>query len=143
MKHNSVMIFSFIVILFCGWWIFDYMSRDGEFVKWSHAAAGIEQFADGKVIYLGYSFMWEGIGKPEIQKLEFIKKDGSIVGEEDNELHIQPFIATTNTIGVLDEKYVLNEDLNNDFSDVNGYQVNGDFHLVLRVKGMASVKIMT
>jgi hypothetical protein len=40
---------------------------------------------DGKKYYLGYDFSWEGIGKPTLEKVEFIKKDGSIVGKDDDE----------------------------------------------------------
>lgn len=121
-----------VVVVFRG--LFNYISLEGEFTKFSHTTLGIEHFEDGNAYYFGYQFRWEGIGNPAIEKVEFIKSDGTIVTKDDDEFRIQPFIASSESIGVLDEKTVIKEGLLNDFVDVKGYQIDEDFHLVLRVE---------
>ncbi|MFD1739189.1 hypothetical protein ACFSCX_22150 [Bacillus salitolerans] len=134
MKKIIVILFVFIILFISFWWSFDYISRDGEFTKWSHSRAGKEHFDDNNVIYLGYNFKWEGIGNPLLVKVEFIKKDGTIVTKDDDEIHIEPYIARTERIGVLDEETVMKEGLNEDLINVKDFQVDEDFYLVLRVK---------
>jgi hypothetical protein len=83
---------------------------------------------------LGYNFSWEGIGNPTIEKIEFIKRDGTIVAKDDDEFRIKPLIASTERIGTLDEETVIEEGLNDELVDVKGFQVDGNFNLVLRVE---------
>ncbi|MBM7661112.1 hypothetical protein JOC85_001884 [Bacillus mesophilus] len=133
---KKIIIIMFIVIIFAisFLWSLDYISHDGEFTKWNHSTAGQEQFKDGSPIYLGYNFTWEGFGNPILEKVEFIKRDGTIVAKDDDEFHIEPYIASTERIGVLDEDTVMKEGLNNDFVNVKDFRINKNFYLVLRVK---------
>ncbi|MET3698845.1 hypothetical protein SAMN05877753_11080 [Bacillus oleivorans] len=134
MNKKIVILFVLIILVIMFWWIFNLISRDGEFTKTSHVTAGIEHFEKRKAVFLGYNFSWKGIGKPIIEKIEFLKRDGTIVAKDENDFRIQPFIASTERIGVIDEEYVVNEGLDVDLIQVKGYQINKNFYLVLRVE---------
>lgn len=133
MKKIIVIMFIFILLVTSFWWSFDYISHKGKFTKWSHSTVEKELFYNGGAIYLGYNFGWEGIGNPLLEKVEFIKKDGTFVAEDD-EIRIESYIANTNRIGALDEESVINEGLNDDFVNVKDFKVYEDFNLVLRVE---------
>ncbi|MBM4763592.1 hypothetical protein [Bacillus sp. B15-48] len=134
MKKIIVIMFVAIVLVIGFWGLFNYISHEGEFTKQSHTTLGIEHFEDGNAYYFGYNFRWEGIGNPTIEKVEFIKTDGTIVAKDDDEFRIQPFIASSERIGVLDEETVIKEGLLSDLVDVKGFRVDEDFSLVLRVE---------
>lgn len=134
MKKIIVIMLIFIVLVISFWWVFHYISRDGEFTKWSHATVGIEHFEVGNAIYLDYHFRWEGIGSPTLEKVEFIKRDGTIQAKDDDEFRIHPFIATSERIGAVDEETVIKRGILNDLVEVKGFQVVEDFYLVLRVE---------
>ncbi|OIJ08805.1 hypothetical protein BKP35_17430 [Anaerobacillus arseniciselenatis] len=133
MKRNIVIILTVIVLIVSVWLAFKNISHDGAFTKWSHSTAGIEHFENGKAFYLGYYFRWEGIGSPTLEKIEFIKNDGEIVAKEDDEFQINSFIKTDG-FGAVDEEYVISEGINDELLPVKGFNVDQDFHLVLRVK---------
>ncbi|MCA1322487.1 hypothetical protein LC085_21665 [Bacillus tianshenii] len=133
MKKVIVMILVSVVLVIGFWGLFNYISNEGEFTKWSNSTLGIESLEDGNAYYFGYTFRWEGIGNPTIEKIEFIKSDGTIVAKDD-EIRIQPFIASSESIGVLDEVTVIKEGLVNELVEVKDFKVDGDFHLVLRVE---------
>lgn len=113
---------------------FDYISSDSDFTKWSHTTMGAEHFKNEKKFYLGYDFTWEGIGKPTLDKVEFIKKDGSIVAKDDDDFKIESFIAKSRYIGGFDEEQVLEEGIHEDFVDIKNYRVDKDFYLILAVQ---------
>lgn len=123
-----------IVLVISFWGLFNYISREGEFTKLSHTTLAIEGFEDGHAYYFGYNFRWEGIGNPTIEKVEFIKIDGTDVAKDDDKIRIEPFIASSERFGILDEDTVIKEGLVNDLVEVKGFQVDGDFDLVLRVE---------
>jgi hypothetical protein len=128
---KKIIVILFVFISF--WWSFYYISRDGEFTKWSHTTLALEHFEDGKPVYFGYNFSWKGIGKPTLEKIEFIKKDGTIATQDDVDFRIQPFITQSARVGALDEETILKEGIKDDLHGVKGFQVNGDFYLVLAV----------
>ncbi|WP_226675108.1 hypothetical protein [Mesobacillus jeotgali] len=133
--RRVAMIMSVIIIVTVGTiWTFDYVSTDGDFTKWSHTTMGYEHYEAGKKYYLGYDITWEGIGKPTLEKVEFIKKDGTIVAKDDDEFKIEPYIAKNRNIGGLDEESVLEEGIHEDLTDIKNYQVDEDFHLILAVQ---------
>lgn len=134
MKKIIVIMFIFILLAISFLLSFNYISRDGEFTKWSHSTAGKGYFNDGRAIYLGYNFKWEGIGNPLLEKVEILKKDGTIVAKDDDEIRIEPYVASTQRIGALDEETVMKEGLNDDFINIKDFQVDEDFYLVLRVE---------
>ncbi|KZE69103.1 hypothetical protein AWM68_02225 [Fictibacillus phosphorivorans] len=134
MKKRIALLFVSIIILIGLWWTFNFISHYGEFTKWGHASIGIENWEDHQPFYVGYPFKWEGIGKPTLEEIEFIKRDGTIVAKNDDEFKIQPFIARTGRIGALDEKGVKEDGLDDDLVSVKGYKVDGEFYLVLRVE---------
>ncbi|MDM5317254.1 hypothetical protein QUF49_14690 [Fictibacillus sp. b24] len=134
MKKKVTLLFFCAMLLLGLWWTFNFISQDGEFTKLGHSTVGIENWKDRKPIYIGYPVKWEGMGKPRLKKIEFIKRDGIIVAKDDKEFTIQPFIASTERIGALDEKSVKEDGLDKDFVSVKDYKVNGEFYLVLRVE---------
>ncbi|GEN85222.1 hypothetical protein SLU01_35340 [Sporosarcina luteola] len=98
-------------ILIAAVWFSIYAINDGEFNKWSHTTVLDEHFENGKRMYLGYNFTWEGIGRPTILQLDFIKKDGTpLAGAEAS--RIQPYFEVSqdgNTIGAVDEETVIDD----------------------------------
>jgi hypothetical protein len=116
------------------WGLFNYISNEGEFTKWSYSTLEIESVEDGNAYYFGYKFRWEGIGNPTIEKIEFIKSDGTIVAKDDEQIRIQPFITSSESIGVLEEGTVIKEGLVNELVEVKDFKVDEDFYLVLRVE---------
>jgi len=136
-KKKTIVVLSIITILAISyWWVFHYVSRDGEFTKWGHAYVPIDFFDDGKAIYIGNDFKWEGIGNPTLEKVEFFKRDGSIVAKDDDEFRIEPFIekSNTNTIGIMDEESVKDQGLDKNLFPYEGFHIDKDFSLVLRVE---------
>ncbi|GAM12426.1 hypothetical protein [Mesobacillus selenatarsenatis] len=131
MKRLIVTMLVFIIVGIGSFWTFDYVSRDGDFTKWSHTTMGYEHYKEGKKYYLGYDINWEGIGKPTLEKVEFIKKDGTIVAKDDDEFKNEPYIAKNRNISGLDEESVLEEGKHEDLTDIKNYQVDEDFHLIL------------
>ncbi|WNF38878.1 hypothetical protein RJD24_10840 [Bacillaceae bacterium IKA-2] len=134
MKKIIIIMLVSIVLVISFWGLFNYISHEGEFTKLGHASLAIEGFEDGHAYYFGYPFRWEGIGNPTIEKVEFIKIDGTDVAKDDDEIRIEPFISSSKRIGILDEVYVIEEGLVNDLVEVKGFQVDRDFNLVLRVE---------
>lgn len=134
MRKTVVILFVSIFLVIGVWVSYDYISRDGEFTKWSHTTLDIENFKKNVPYYIGYSFKWEGIGNPTIESIDFIKRDGIIVTKDDVDLRIHPFIATSTNIGSLEEEYVIEEGLLDGLNEVNGFQVDENFNLVVRVE---------
>lgn len=134
MKRLIVIMLMIIIVCIAPFLTFDYVSRDGDFTKWSHTVMGYDHYKDGSTFYLGYDLTWEGIGKPTLEKVEFIKKDGTIVAKDDDEFRIKPYIAKTKNINGLDEESVLQEGLPEDLIDVKNHQVDKDVYLILAVQ---------
>lgn len=134
MRKNIVMLLASIVFVIGLLVSYNYISRDGEFTKLSHVTLALENFQNSVPYYLGYRFKWEGIGNPSIDKIEFLKKDGTIVTKNDVDLSIQPFIATSTSIGGLTEELVIKDGLLDELIEVNGFQVDDNFTLVVRVE---------
>ncbi|MCR2822681.1 hypothetical protein [Lederbergia panacisoli] len=134
MKKTIVVLSILAILVISFWWTFHYVSRDGEFTKWGHGTVPIDFFDNGKAVFFGYDFTWEGIGKPILEKVEFIKRDGTMVEKDDNGFRIEPFIGKTRTIGSLSEEYVMEEGLDKDLVPFKGFQVDNGFYLVLRVE---------
>lgn len=133
MKKN-LLVFAFLIVLVISiGWVFDYLSHNGGFTKWSHSTLEIELFEDGKAFYLDYHFRWEGIGNPTIEKVEFIKKDGTIVAKDDDQFRIQPFVSKVRH-GMFDEESANKEGIIDALIPVKGFKVNDDFYLVLRAE---------
>lgn len=137
MKKKTILFLSLLlIIIIFVIWISTHIVHDGKFKKWSHTTTSEEHFKNGEAVYLGYDFSWEGTGRPTLKQIEFIKKDGTIITEDDN-YKIQTFIDITQNgdlIGALDEKTVKNEGLINNLIPLENYQVDGDFRVVLRVE---------
>ncbi|WP_102262496.1 hypothetical protein [Mesobacillus jeotgali] len=134
MKRLIVIMLVVMIVIIAPFWTFDYVSSHGDFTKWSHTTIGYEHYEDRKKYYLGYDFTWKGIGKPTLEKVEFIKKDGTIVAKDDDEFKIEPYVSKNRSIGGLDEESVLKEGLHEDFIDIKNYQVDKDFYLILAVQ---------
>ncbi|WP_096154262.1 MULTISPECIES: hypothetical protein [Bacillus] len=134
MKRIIVVLLLLLILSISSWSIFNYVSRDGEFTKWSHGTVGKDFFEEEKVIYMGYFLRWEGRGNPILKKIEFLKQDGRLVEENDDDVRVQPYVTTVERFGSIDEERVLEEGYDNELLNVNGFQVDQDFHLVLRVE---------
>ncbi|RSD28697.1 hypothetical protein [Mesobacillus subterraneus] len=112
---------------------FQYIILHGEFKKWSHATMD-EDYFKGKTMYLGYDFTWKGIGSPMIEKVEFIKKDGTILAKDEDGFRNHPYFMKSNSIGILDEESVLKDGLMEELFEIKGQKVDKDFRLVLAVE---------
>ncbi|OOE14628.1 hypothetical protein UN64_05420 [Fictibacillus arsenicus] len=114
-------------------WAFRYFSHEGEFEKYSHVTIGKETLKEGKPVYLGYHLQWEGIGTPELQKVEFIKSDGTIVAKDDDQMRIKSYITKVD-FGSYYEEDVIKEGIVNKLLPVKGFKADDDFSLVLQVE---------
>ncbi|RZT21318.1 hypothetical protein [Fictibacillus sp. BK138] len=110
-----------------------YLSHEGEFEKYSHVTIGKESLKEGKAVYLGYQFRWEGMGNPRLQKVEFIKSDGTIVAKDDDQMQIKPYI-TKMDFGAYYEEDVIKEGIVNKLLPIKGFKPDDSFSLVLRVE---------
>ncbi|WP_078427376.1 hypothetical protein [Alkalihalobacterium alkalinitrilicum] len=133
MKKNIFILFIVVILAISFVWIFEYVSHEGEFTKWSHTTLGKNHFIEGKTFYLDYLIRWEGIGNPTLEKIEFIKEDGTIVAKEDDQLRIEPFI-NLGGYGQVDEEFAIKEGIIEELIPVKGFKVIDDFYLVLRVE---------
>ncbi|WP_079508715.1 hypothetical protein [Mesobacillus jeotgali] len=121
------------IVTFATFWTIDYCLYDGEFTKWSHTTVGLEHYKDGRIFYLAYHLKWDGFGDPALEKVEFIKRDGTIIAKDDDEFVIKPFISKAGHITGSDEAEVLAEGLNKELFEVKGYPADKDLYLVLSV----------
>jgi hypothetical protein len=112
---------------------FRYLSHEGQFEKYSHVTIGKETLKEGKAVYLGYQFQWEGMGSPTLQKVEFIKSDGTIVAKDDDQMRIKPYITKVD-FGSYYEEDAIKEGIINKLLPVKGFKTDDFFSLVLRVE---------
>ncbi|MFB1082549.1 hypothetical protein [Jeotgalibacillus sp. JSM ZJ347] len=127
---KSFVLTAVTLMLFIGMWIgFDYLSHSGEFTLESDSSASQELLDDANPIYLSYGIKWEGTGTPTLERIEMIRRDGTIA-----DTHLaESFIATTNIIGVMDGESVEKGGLTEELRAVNEFQPKDAFHLVIRV----------
>jgi hypothetical protein len=124
-----ILIIFFISIL----WIFNYLSNEGKFDKISHITVGHELLKERKAVYLSYLFSWNGMSNPTLEKVDFIKNDGTIVAIFDEQVLIKPLISKVN-FGSLYEEDAIKEGIINKLLPVNGFKPDGEFSLVIRVE---------
>ncbi|MBM7578604.1 hypothetical protein [Jeotgalibacillus terrae] len=132
MKKPLAMTSIVLILAISAWLLFDYFSNSGAFTLGSHSSASQELLDQTSPIYLGYEMQWEGTGTPTLERIELIKRDGTIADTD----QAAAFIATKGKIGMLGEQAVEKEEL----VEVNGFQPENDIHLVIRVdktKGFA------
>jgi len=108
-----------------------FISGDGEFSISSYSTASEKLISKKDNVYMSYRLNWRGIGHPTIDKIEFIRRDGTNTKNDGN---MNAFIANKTEIGLLDEKSVLVEELNDNFVPINGYKVKDKFYVILRVE---------
>ncbi|MBN3555705.1 hypothetical protein JYA63_15615 [Fictibacillus nanhaiensis] len=133
MKKNLIMwviIFLFIISII---WTYHYVSNNGEFEKLTHVTVGKELLNERKVVYLCYRFRWEGIGNPSLEKVEFIKKDGTMIAKVDNQILIKPYISKIDC-GTYHEEDAIKEGIVKTLLPVKGFKPDEEFSLVLRVE---------
>jgi hypothetical protein len=124
-----ILIIFFISIL----WIFNYLSNEGKFDKISHITVGHELLKERKAVYLSYLFSWNGISNPSLEKVEFIKNDGTIATKFDEQVLIKPFISKVN-FGSFYEEDATKKEIVKKLLPVNGFKPDDEFSLVLRVE---------
>jgi hypothetical protein len=112
---------------------FRYLSHEGKFEKYSHVTIGKETLKERKAVYLGYQLKWEGIGNPTLQKVEFIKNDGTIVAKDDDQMLIKPFISKMDFGGYYEED-AIKEGIIDTLLPVKEFKADDDFSLVIRVE---------
>lgn len=135
MKKKIIVSSFFLVIILAAVLSSVFLINDGAFKKWSHTTVLKEHFENGEAMYLGYNFSWEGIGRPTLTKVDFIKKDGTLLAQGDD-VTIQPYIEMSrdgNMIGALDEETVKNEGWMDQLTPFENVKVDDDFRVVLRV----------
>ncbi len=112
---------------------FFYYAQHGEFTKWSHTSLNRQLLEGGETYYIDYLIRWEGVGTPILEKIEFIKKDGTKVTNDDKQFLIEAF-ASKEQYGSVNEETAIQKGIINQLSPINGYKVNDDFTLVMKVK---------
>jgi hypothetical protein len=133
MKRNLIMwiiIFLFVISIL---WTYNYVSKNGEFEKLSHITVGKELLKKRKAVYLSYRFRWEGIGNPRLEKVEFIKKDGTITAKVDDQILINPFISKVD-FGSYYEEDAIKEGIVKTLLPVKGFKPDDEFSLALRAE---------
>ncbi|MFC7372481.1 hypothetical protein ACFQPF_12450 [Fictibacillus iocasae] len=124
MKRSLILIG--LVLLISGLWFFNFIRDEGEFTKWSHASVGKGVLIESKAVYIGYHFRWDGIGKPTIEKVELLKRDGS----EDAKVELY---MSNKEIGTYDEEDAIKEGIIQTLFPVKGFTPDTNFFIVLRV----------
>jgi hypothetical protein len=133
MKKTLIMWFVVFVFVISALLAFRYFSNEGEFKKYSHVTIGREALKEGKAVYLSYHFQWEGMGNPTLEKVEFIKNDGTIVAKVDDQMLIKPFISKVD-FGSYYEEAAIKEGIIDTLLPVKGFKPDDYFSLVLRVE---------
>jgi hypothetical protein len=132
MKKNLIKWIILFILVICILWIFNYVRNEGEFEKLSHITVGNELLKERKVVYLSYQFCWKGLGNPTLEKVEFIKNDGTIVAKVDDRVVIKPFISKVD-FGSFYEEDAIKEGIVKTLLPVKGFQPENEFSLALRV----------
>jgi hypothetical protein len=133
MKKTLIMWIVVFIFVISTLLAFRYFSKEGEFEKYSHVTIGKETLKEGKAVYLSYHFRWEGMGTPELEKVEFIKSDGTIVAKVDDPMRIKPFISKAD-FGSYYEEAAIKEGIIDTLLPVKGFKPDDYFSLVLRVE---------
>lgn len=136
MKKKYVFLSLFLIIVLAIIWATTHVINDGAYEKLNHVNVMKEHFENGEAMYLGYVFSWKGIGRPTLQQVELLKKDGTLLTEDDGFL-IETYIEETdgNSIGAVDENWAYTDGMVDRLTPMKNYQIDGGkFRLVLRVK---------
>jgi hypothetical protein len=134
MKKTFLVWTIFLVVMTCIVWTFIYLSSEGEFEKYSHTSMGIEGLKEDKPAYLSYEFKWNGIVAPTLEKIEFIKRDGTFFEKSDDNLVIEPFVGKAD-FGSYYEEDAEREGKLDSLHAVQGFKVEDSlFSLALRVE---------
>ncbi|MUK88833.1 hypothetical protein GMD78_10555 [Ornithinibacillus sp. L9] len=128
----SLSLFIFLVIPA----LFIFVVKQGEFSKWNHTWPGEEAIESHEALYLGYTLHWDGITTPTIHHISFIKKDGLMLGTDDQQLTIIPYMETGELItGAIDEEYAISEGFTDFYVPVNDYRMEeSELRLILKVQ---------
>lgn len=125
-----IIVFLFVISIL---WTYYYVSKNGEFEKLTHVTVGKELLNERKVVYLSYHFRWKGIGNPTLEKVEFIKKDGTIVAKVDDQILINSYISKVD-FGTYHEEDAIQEGIVKTLLPVKGFKPDDEFSLALRVE---------
>lgn len=137
MKRYFIIFAVIIIVILLGAWSYSYykqISDPGLFSKWGHLNLRPEVKESGKSIYAGYPFRWEGHNQAALEKVEFLKQDGTILSIDDEQIYIKVF-ATRMPWGAFPEKHAIKEGRLDDLEPVKGFKVFDQeiFTLVLKV----------
>ncbi|MHC8517840.1 hypothetical protein [Sporosarcina sp. ITBMC105] len=136
MKKNILFVFLFLILGIAVIGGATYFINNGKFEKNSHVTLPKEHFETGDAMYVGYEFSWKGSGYPTLQQVEFIRKDGKSLTQEDAFLIVAFIDETTdgNVIGSADEETVNESGLKERLVPINNYKLTSDtFRMVLQV----------
>ncbi|WP_227396055.1 hypothetical protein [Jeotgalibacillus aurantiacus] len=135
MKKLSMVVILIVVLSLSGWFAFDYVSQAGSFNKTSHSSIhDLSAFEQGKEIYLSYGVTWEGIGTPELKGIE-VRQKGLTLEREAADFHVETLINPDMTIGTFSTDSVHELNMDESLLEVEGFQVEGPFQIILRVSG--------
>ncbi|MFC0477234.1 hypothetical protein ACFFHF_18695 [Robertmurraya beringensis] len=136
--HKNLFLFVFGIFILSIFSVFTYYIKNGEFVKWSHSwvTKDNEIFFEQKTpIYLGYSLDWNGIGKPVIKDILFLKEDGTDIKEEKDQIEIIPYIIDEDFGSMFYEVDATEEGVVERLRLVENYKVtNEKLEIVLKVQ---------
>ncbi|WP_036849251.1 hypothetical protein, partial [Pontibacillus marinus] len=83
-KRIITMTLLFIALVICISLSYYYISGEGEFSKSSYSTARKELISEIDNVFISYRIKWRGIGNPTIKKIEFIRRDGTILEDDSN-----------------------------------------------------------
>lgn len=124
-----IIIFAVLIVLYY------YLLNKAEFTKRSHPSISIEMLEVHEVLYFGYEFNFEGFGNPTLQDIYLIQTDGEIVQQNKNQISITSFIDKSKRIGIVKEKYAIDQGIVDELIHVSGFKLKDSvFNLAFKVE---------
>lgn len=136
-KLVAIVILLFVILV--GWLYYVNLTNVDEFRLNSYTVIEKDRVKVNEPMYLSYDMKYHGNGKPIIKEINFIKRDGSFLGKEDEAITVKAFIdekGTTlaNTTGAITEAEAKQSNLLDNYVPIENHQVeNQDINVVLEV----------
>ncbi|NSL50847.1 hypothetical protein [Calidifontibacillus erzurumensis] len=127
MKKIVLIIISLFVIL-VGWLFYLSLTNNDEFNLNRYMLLKKDDVVINQPIYLSYDLAYYGNGKPILKDIRFIKKDGSFLDEDDDQLSITFYIdekaaTSASADGVILEEEARQLKLLDHYTPVENYEV--------------------
>ncbi|MBM6617851.1 hypothetical protein [Bacillus suaedaesalsae] len=70
MKKIIAIIVVMIILVIGSMWGYNFIGHEGKFTNTMHSSIVQEKLEDEIVFYIGFRFVWEGIGSPTLENVE-------------------------------------------------------------------------